>query len=63
MVPRGHRSHPGGRRHRGPSAPGNTFLALAEIVGWLLLAKGLFDIVIALANRYIELWWVRFAIA
>jgi len=42
--------------------PGNTFLALAEIVGWLLLAKGLFDIVIALANRYIELWWVRFAI-
>jgi len=39
--------------------PGNTFLALAEIVGWLLLIKGLFDIVLALSNRHLELWWTR----
>jgi len=39
--------------------PGNTFLALAEIVGWLLLIKGLFDIVLALSNRQLELWWTR----
>lgn len=39
--------------------PGNTFLALAEIVGWLLLIKGIFDLVLALSNRDLELWWVR----
>ncbi len=42
--------------------PGNTFLALAEIVGWLLLIKGLFDIIVALANRHLELWWIRLVI-
>ena len=39
--------------------PGGTFLALAEIVGWLLLIKGLFDIVLALSNRDLDMWWVR----
>jgi uncharacterized membrane protein HdeD (DUF308 family) len=39
--------------------PGGTFLALAEIVGWLLLFKGLFDIVLALSNRNLEFWWGR----
>jgi uncharacterized membrane protein HdeD (DUF308 family) len=42
--------------------PGNTFLGLAEIVGWLLLAKGLFDVIVALANRHLELWWIRMVI-
>jgi len=39
--------------------PGNTFLALAEIVGWLLVIKGLFDIILALSNRELEMWWLR----
>jgi uncharacterized membrane protein HdeD (DUF308 family) len=39
--------------------PGNTFLALAEIIGWLLVIKGLFDIVLALSNRNLEMWWLR----
>jgi uncharacterized membrane protein HdeD (DUF308 family) len=39
--------------------PGNTFLVLAEIVGWLLVIKGVFDIVLALSNRDLELWWTR----
>jgi uncharacterized membrane protein HdeD (DUF308 family) len=39
--------------------PGNTFLALAEIVGWLLVIKGVFDIVLALSNRDLEMWWLR----
>ena len=39
--------------------PGATFLALAEIVGWLLLIKGVFDVVLALSNRDLEAWWVR----
>jgi uncharacterized membrane protein HdeD (DUF308 family) len=42
--------------------PGNTFLGLAKIVGWLLLAKGLFDVIVALANRHLELWWIRMVI-
>lgn len=42
--------------------PGNTFFALAEIVGWLLLIKGVFDIVLGLANRDLELWWTRLAL-
>ncbi len=42
--------------------PGNTFLALAEIVGWVLVIKGAFDVIVALANRHLELWWTRLAI-
>ena len=39
--------------------PGNTFFALASIVGWLLLIKGIFDVILALSNRNLELWWTR----
>lgn len=39
--------------------PVNTFLSIAALVGWVLLFKGLFDIVLALSNRDVELWWTR----
>jgi uncharacterized membrane protein HdeD (DUF308 family) len=39
--------------------PVNTFLALAALVGWILLVKGIFDIVLALTNRDLDLWWLR----
>ncbi len=39
--------------------PGNTFFALASIVGWLLLIKGVFDVILALSTRDLELWWTR----
>jgi uncharacterized membrane protein HdeD (DUF308 family) len=39
-------------------SPGNTFEALAAIIGWYLLFKGTFDIVHALMNRTAELWGV-----
>ena len=39
--------------------PLNTFLALAALVGWLLLFKGLFDVAVALADRSVDLWWLR----
>lgn len=38
--------------------PQDTFLALAAVVGWFLLFKGIFDIVIALSNRHAEMWWL-----
>lgn len=40
------------------TTPQDTFEALAAVVGWFLLFKGIFDIVIALANRHAELWWL-----
>jgi uncharacterized membrane protein HdeD (DUF308 family) len=39
-------------------SPGNTFEALAALVGWYLLFKGVFDIVHAFMNRMAEYWWV-----
>lgn len=42
--------------------PQNTFEALAAVTGWFLLFKGIFDIVIALANRRAELWWLTLAL-
>ena len=39
--------------------PVNTFLSIAALVGWILLFKGLFDIVMALSNRDVDLWWTR----
>ena len=39
--------------------PINTFLSIAALVGWVLLFKGLFDIVLALSNRDVDLWWTR----
>jgi uncharacterized membrane protein HdeD (DUF308 family) len=41
--------------------PGQTFLALAALVGWYLLFKGIFDIVIAFGSRPVyDLWWLTF---
>jgi uncharacterized membrane protein HdeD (DUF308 family) len=40
--------------------PGETFLVLGAIVGWLLLAYGLIDIVFAFSTRDIDdLWWMQ----
>jgi len=37
--------------------PGVTFLALANLVGWYLLIKGTFDVVVALSMRHtLDLW-------
>ena len=39
--------------------PGQTFLVLAALIGWYLLFKGIFDIVIAFAERdEYDLWWL-----
>lgn len=38
--------------------PQNTFAALAAVIGWFLLFKGTFDIVVAVMNREYPLWWV-----
>lgn len=38
--------------------PQNTFVALATVIGWFLLFKGTFDIVLAFMNREFPLWWV-----
>ena len=38
--------------------PDETFEALAAIIGWFLLFKGTFDIVVALSSRQFELWWL-----
>ncbi len=38
--------------------PGGTFLALAAIIGWYLIFKGFLDVVVSLANREFELWWL-----
>lgn len=42
--------------------PVNTFLSIAALVGWLLLIKGIFDIILALSNRSIDLWWLRLVV-
>jgi uncharacterized membrane protein HdeD (DUF308 family) len=42
--------------------PGQTFLVLAAIIGWLLLVYGLIDIVFAIARRDVDdLWWLGLA--
>jgi uncharacterized membrane protein HdeD (DUF308 family) len=38
--------------------PQNTFKALASIFAFFLLFRGIFDIVVALLVRPVELWWV-----
>jgi uncharacterized membrane protein HdeD (DUF308 family) len=38
--------------------PGNTFLALAAIIGWYLIFKGFLDMTIAFSNRGADLWWL-----
>jgi uncharacterized membrane protein HdeD (DUF308 family) len=44
------------------TSPGNTFEALAAIIGWALLLKGIFDVTIALMDRVTDLWWVALVI-
>jgi uncharacterized membrane protein HdeD (DUF308 family) len=40
--------------------PGQTFLVLAAIVGWLLLFYGIIDIVFAFSTRHLEgMWWMQ----
>ena len=40
--------------------PGETFLVLAAIVGWLLLFYGIIDIVFAFSTKSIDdLWWLQ----
>jgi uncharacterized membrane protein HdeD (DUF308 family) len=40
--------------------PGETFLVLSAIAGWLLLFYGIIDIVFALSTRHLEgLWWMQ----
>jgi uncharacterized membrane protein HdeD (DUF308 family) len=40
--------------------PGQTFLVLAAIAGWLLLFYGIIDIVFAFSTRHLEgLWWMQ----
>ncbi len=38
--------------------PQGTFVALAAIVAWVLLFKGIFDIVLAFVSHPAHLWWV-----
>ena len=40
--------------------PGETFLVLSAIVGWLLLFYGIIDIIFAFSTRHLEgLWWMQ----
>ena len=43
--------------------PGETFLVLAALIGWYLLFKGIFDIVMALATKdEYDLWWLTLVV-
>ena len=36
-----------------------TFLALASIIGWWFLFKGIFDLIVAFSTKHVnELWWI-----
>jgi uncharacterized membrane protein HdeD (DUF308 family) len=40
--------------------PGETFLVLSAIAGWLLLFYGIIDVVFAFSTRHLEgLWWMQ----
>src|SRR5262249_19109460 len=40
--------------------PGETFLVLAAIIGWLLLFYGIVDTVFAFSTRHIDnVWWLQ----
>jgi len=39
--------------------PVNTFVGLSEVVAFFLIFAGVFNVVVALSNRQIELWWMR----
>jgi uncharacterized membrane protein HdeD (DUF308 family) len=38
--------------------PTNTFVALAALVGWVLLFKGIFDLVLGFVLHPAPLWWI-----
>jgi uncharacterized membrane protein HdeD (DUF308 family) len=43
--------------------PGQTFVVLAALVGWYLMFKGIFDIILGLASKdEYELWWLTLVI-
>ena len=43
--------------------PGQTFLVLAGLIGWYLMFKGVFDIVVGLtAREEYDLWWLTLVI-
>jgi uncharacterized membrane protein HdeD (DUF308 family) len=39
--------------------PVDTFVGLAALVAFFLLFAGIFDVVLSLSNRDVELWWLR----
>jgi len=39
--------------------PVGTFVSLAALAGWLLLVKGVVDLLVGLADQTVELWWLR----
>jgi len=45
------------------TTPGNTFKALAAIIGFFFLFKGIFDVVAAFASREVfGLWWTQLVV-
>jgi uncharacterized membrane protein HdeD (DUF308 family) len=38
--------------------PAQTFGTLALLIGWFLLFKGTFDIIVSIMNRDVDLWWL-----
>jgi len=39
--------------------PENTFVAIASITGFMFLFVGILDVIVALSNRSMPLWWIR----
>lgn len=39
--------------------PVDTFVGLSELVAFFLIFAGIFNIVVALTNRQVDLWWLR----
>ena len=39
--------------------PVNTFVGLSELVAFFLIFAGIFNVVVALTNRHVDLWWTR----
>lgn len=39
--------------------PVNTFVGLSALVAFFLLFAGIFNVVLALMNRQVDLWWMR----
>jgi uncharacterized membrane protein HdeD (DUF308 family) len=39
--------------------PVNTFVGLAALVAFFLMFAGIFDVILSLTNRDVDLWWLR----